>query len=171
LKIYVDPKLLKKAPLTAYEKMLLERIDIKEEKLTKVAEDLHKSKGTISVQHKKATERCSKWIEQLEKKIARSAQAASIEKTLKDRLDQLAESMLSLEKYNKYLKCLAFVADTIGPYRQQNCKYVEASQGCKKLASSDPKLCAFCTFYADNTEQTPDKRRPEPEGWYDKFLE
>jgi IS30 family transposase len=54
LKTSVDAELLKRAPLTEREKLLLQRIDANGETITNVARELRKDKSTISIQDKKA---------------------------------------------------------------------------------------------------------------------
>lgn len=63
LKIRVEPELLNKSPLTDHQRALLQRIDVNGEKLTKVAQELGKSKGTISVQRRKALNDYLEWVE------------------------------------------------------------------------------------------------------------
>ncbi len=168
LKIYVDPKLLKRCLLTESQKMLLERIDVKGEKLTMVAQDLGKSKGTVSVQHKSAAQEYLRWTQrekQVEKTEFRKAEAKirDLEKTLTARLDQLQEGMHDFGKYDDYLRRLVLLADAIGPLREKNCAYANVAGLCKKLQLSDPPLCAFCSFYVDkNAEPNPYEQRLEP---------
>jgi len=155
LKTIVDPELMKRAPLTERQKLLLERIDVNHDSLTNVARELKKNKSTISIQHKKAFMLYNRWAKRENAKLEKgSHKGTNPKQSLGIRLDNLEERIRKIElsyplERATYLGAVRAGAHEIGPSRAENCRYVLPNSRCEKLGLPDPKICGICPYYAD----------------------
>lgn len=156
LKTPVDLELLKRAPLTERQKLLLLRIDVNGETITNVARDLRRHKSTISTQHREAVRIFNRWVRREERVKKLSGKDANRKEHLDVRLDNLEERMRRIElsypqERSGYLGAVTFIADEIGPYRAENCQHVLPDGKCEKLELkwSEPRICGICPYYTD----------------------